>query len=81
MSEAAYDLVVLDLKMPDMNGMDVLAEIKASWPDVKVIIVTGYASVDNAVQSIQEGAVDFLPKPFTSSELVAAAVGATEEVA
>jgi len=70
--------MLLDLKMPDMNGMEVLAKIKANWPDVKVIVVTGYASIDNAVQSIQEGAVDFLPKPFTSSELVAAAVGATE---
>jgi DNA-binding response OmpR family regulator len=76
MEYAAYDLVLLDLRMPDMNGMQVLQAIKERWPEVKVIIITGYASIDSAVESIRNGAEEYLPKPFTPSELVAAAVEA-----
>jgi CheY-like chemotaxis protein len=73
---APYDLVFLDLRMPDMNGMEVLRAIKERWPEVKVIVITGYASVESAVETIQNGAEEYLPKPFTPSELVAAAVEA-----
>ncbi len=64
-----YDLVLLDMKMSDGNGLDVLQRIKAKRPDLRVIIVTGYASVDTAVEAIQKGASDYMPKPFTPEEL------------
>jgi DNA-binding NtrC family response regulator len=64
-----YDLVLLDMRMPDGNGMDVLQKIKAKKPELRVVIVTGYASIDTAVEAIQKGASDYMPKPFTPDEL------------
>ena len=64
-----YDLVLLDLKMPDGNGMDVLQRIKAKRPDLRVVIVTGYGSTDTAAEAVQKGASDYMPKPFTPAEL------------
>ncbi len=64
-----YDLVLLDMKMSDGNGIDVLQRIKAKRPDLRVVIVTGYASIDTAVDAIQKGASDYIPKPFTPDEL------------
>jgi DNA-binding response OmpR family regulator len=64
-----YDLVLLDMKMTDGNGMDVLQKIKAKKPNQRVVIVTGYASIDTAVEAIQKGASDYMPKPFTPDEL------------
>jgi len=64
-----YDLVLLDMKMSDGNGIDVLQKIKARRPDLRVVIVTGYASIDTAVDAIQKGASDYMPKPFTPDEL------------
>jgi DNA-binding NtrC family response regulator len=64
-----YNLVLLDMKMSDGNGLEVLQRIKAKRPDLRVIIVTGYASVDTAVEAIQKGASDYMPKPFTPEEL------------
>ena len=66
-----YDLVMLDMRMSDGNGMDVLQKIKAKRPDLRVVIVTGYASIDTAVEAIQKGASDYMPKPFTPDELYA----------
>lgn len=64
-----YDLVLLDMKMSDGNGMEVLERIKAKRPDLRVVIVTGYASIDTAVEAIQKGASDYMAKPFTPDEL------------
>ena len=64
-----YDLVLLDMRMSDGNGMDVLQKIKAKRPELRVVIVTGYASIDTAVEAIQKGASDYMPKPFTPDEL------------
>jgi DNA-binding NtrC family response regulator len=64
-----YDLVLLDMKMSDGNGLDVLQRIKAKRPNLRVVIVTGYASVDTAVEAIQKGASDYMAKPFTPEEL------------
>jgi DNA-binding NtrC family response regulator len=64
-----YDLVLLDMRMSDGNGMDVLQKIKAKKPELRVVIVTGYASIDTAVEAIQKGASDYMPKPFTPDEL------------
>ncbi len=58
------DLIVLDLKMPGMNGVDLLREIKSHDQDILVILLTGHASVDSAVNAMKAGAFDYLEKPF-----------------
>lgn len=65
----APDLVFLDLKMPGLSGMEVLAQVLEHEPTIVVIVITGYATVDSAVEAMKKGAFDFLPKPFTPDEL------------
>ena len=64
------DLVITDLRMPGLDGMGLLEKIKASQPDLPVIVLTGYASVDSAVEAMQKGASDYLAKPFSGEELL-----------
>lgn len=64
-----YDLIFLDLKMPDKDGMDILLSIKENYPDTPVIMITGYATIDKAVEATKLGAYQFIPKPFTPEEL------------
>ncbi|MDQ7826502.1 MAG: response regulator [Candidatus Eremiobacteraeota bacterium] len=63
------DLVLLDLKMPGMSGIEVLEKIKQIEPDTIVIVITGFATIESAVEAIKKGAYDFLPKPFKGNEL------------
>jgi len=65
----SYDLVLLDLRMPQIDGLEVLAEVRKRRTDLEVIIVTGYSTIDSAVRSVKLGAHDYLPKPFTPDEL------------
>ncbi|MBD3223361.1 MAG: response regulator [Caldithrix sp.] len=65
-----YDFLFVDLKMPAMNGVDVCKSAKHLRPDIDVIIITGYASVDTAVETMKYGAMDYVQKPFTEEELV-----------
>lgn len=58
------DCIVTDLKMQQMDGLELLDKVQASWPDTKLLIVTGYATVDNAINALQKGAVHYLPKPL-----------------
>jgi len=69
MAREAYDLVLLDLVMPDQNGVEILKRLKAMHPQTQVIIITGYGTIAAAVETIKLGAFDFLPKPFTPDEL------------
>ena len=62
-------IVLLDLKLPDMSGLDVLEEILAAEIPTYVVIITAYATIDTAVQAIKIGAFDYLPKPFTSAQI------------
>jgi signal transduction histidine kinase len=62
------DIVFVDLKMPGMSGFDVIKEIQSFDPTIIAIVITGYATVDTAVEAIKQGAYDFLPKPFTPDE-------------
>ncbi len=64
-----YDVAIIDLRMPGLDGMDVLRQVKDSNPHTRVIIITGYSSVPTAVEAMQLGAADYLPKPFTPKEL------------
>ena len=67
--QKAYALVVLDLKIPEVNGLELLKAIRDRRPETMVIIITGYASIETAVEASRMGAVDYLPKPFTPEEI------------
>ena len=69
--QKAYDLVLTDLRMPDIGGMRVLRDIKRARPGLPVVMITGYASVPSAVQAVKLGAVEILEKPFSPDGLVA----------
>lgn len=71
-----YDLVMTDLRMPDVSGMRVLRDIKRAKPGMPVIMITGYGSVQTAVQALKLGAADYIEKPFTPEELTAMVQGA-----
>ena len=70
--QISYDVILLDLKLPDMDGMGILARLREGTPDTKVIMMTGYASVENAVSAMKLGAFDYLSKPFSADELILA---------
>ena len=65
-----YDLVLTDIRMPEIGGMRILRDIKRSKPALPVVIFTGYATVQSAVQAMKLGAADFVEKPFTPDMLV-----------
>lgn len=64
-----YDLILLDLKMPKRSGMEVLDSIKRTNPNLPVIMITGYGTIETAVEATRLGAFNFIPKPFTPEEL------------
>lgn len=70
MSHSDYDVVLLDVKMPEMDGIQTLAEIKRLTPKTEVIILTGHANMEAAVQGMELGAFDYLIKPVEISELI-----------
>ena len=67
-----FDLVLTDLKMPDVDGIEVLRSINENRPATEVIIVTGYQTVDTAVKAIKLGAFNYIEKPFTPDTLISA---------
>jgi PAS domain S-box-containing protein len=64
-----FDIVLLDLMMPGMSGMDTLAHVRELHPDTVVIVITGYATLDHAVEAMKKGAFDFIAKPFSPQDL------------
>jgi len=78
--KSSYDLVISDIKMPDMSGVEVLRHIKETDPSVPVIMVTAYASAETAVEALRLGAYDYLTKPFKLEELKANIRNALEKV-
>ncbi len=67
-----FDLLVADLRLPDINGMEVIKKIKAQKPETEVIVITGYGTTATAVEAMKLGVHDFLPKPFTEDQIKAA---------
>jgi CheY-like chemotaxis protein len=70
LKEKQYDLVLSDIKMPGMSGVEALEKMKQEVPDITVVMFTGYSSVETARDSMKLGAADYLPKPFTPEELL-----------
>jgi DNA-binding NtrC family response regulator len=68
-SPGRFNLVITDLNMPGADGFAVLMEAKRATPDCAVVIVTGYATLDSAIQAVRVGAYDFLPKPFSLADV------------
>lgn len=66
---APFDLIITDLMMPGISGLELLERLKGTRPQVTVIMITGYPTIRTAVQSVKLGAFDYLPKPFTPAEL------------
>ena len=68
---AQPDVVLVDLRMPGKSGIDIVKAVKASHPDIEVVLMTAYATIATAVDAIKQGAFDYLPKPFTAGQLQA----------
>jgi two-component system NtrC family response regulator len=78
LQQADYDVLLLDIKLPDTDGMQVLADVRQTHPQMPVVVMTGYASVQNAVAAMKRGAFDYLPKPFSEDELAHSVARAIE---
>lgn len=76
--QRTYDLVLTDIRMPEIGGMRILRDIKRVKPSLPVVIITGYATVQSAVQAMKLGATDYLEKPFTPDELLKAVASALD---
>ncbi len=80
LKEGRFDLLITDLMMPEVDGMEVLHHAKKLHPDIMVIIITGYASLETAIQAVKEGAYDYLRKPFRLEELKISVDNACEKI-
>lgn len=76
--ERTIDVIILDLKMPGMGGLEALRRIRASSPDIKVIVLTGHGKVDSGIEGMRAGATDYLLKPV-AIETLCTAIEATVE--
>jgi DNA-binding NtrC family response regulator len=79
MDEESFDLALVDLRMPGLDGIEVLEKIKGRRPQTRVIIFTGYGSIITAVEAMKRGATDYLNKPFSPNELKAGVKKALED--
>lgn len=72
MEQGPVDVVLLDMRMPGMNGMAVLKAIKAQWPEIEVIVITGNPSIESAKEAVALGAYDYLAKPICPDDVIQA---------
>jgi DNA-binding NtrC family response regulator len=72
MERDPFDVVLLDLRMPGMDGMAVLEKIKEKWPESEVIVITGYPSIESAKEAVRRGAYDYIAKPVGPDEVISA---------
>jgi two-component system response regulator AtoC len=77
----AFNLVFLDLRLPDINGMEILSRIKERHEDTEIIIITGHGSIDSAIEAIKKGAYHYVTKPFKLEEIKVLAARAKEKIA
>ena len=75
-NQKMFDLLVADLRLPDIDGMEVIRQVKRRRPDTEVLVITGYSTVTTAVEAMKLGASDYLSKPFTEDEFLSAVKGA-----
>ena len=75
-----FDLIITDLMMPGANGLEVLTETRKIDPDILVVLITGFASLETAVQAIREGAYDYITKPFKLEEIKIIVNNAREKI-
>jgi DNA-binding NtrC family response regulator len=73
MEQSPADVILLDLRMPGLDGMDVLKTIKQRWPDSEVVVITGYPTIESAKEAVRLGACDYIAKPVGPEEVVKAA--------
>lgn len=78
--ESPADLVITDVRMPGMSGLDLLRHLRENHPDMEVMLITGYATIEGAVEAVKTGAQEYLAKPFTADELLAAVGRALEKL-
>jgi len=67
--DAHFDIILVDLMMPGLSGMEVLSSVRENHPDTIVIVITGYATLEHSIEAMKKGAFDFIPKPFTPDQL------------
>ncbi|MBI5533553.1 MAG: sigma-54-dependent Fis family transcriptional regulator [Deltaproteobacteria bacterium] len=80
LEEGPVDVVVTDLKMPGASGLDLIRHVRDNFKSTEVLMITGYPSVEGAVEAVKTGADDYLSKPFTDEELLTAVKGAFEKL-
>ncbi len=68
--EEDFNLLIADIRLPDMNGMDVIKQVQQHTPDTKFIVITGFVSTSVAVDAMNTGVIDFLPKPFSEGQII-----------
>ena len=80
MAEVPFDVVLSDIRLPDRDGLEVLKKIKKDYPGTQVILITGYATLDQAVEAVKQGAFYYLAKPFTPDQVSAVVERAVEQL-
>ena len=70
LKEESFDIVITDIKMPELSGIELLEIVRKEYPEITVIVITGYSTVETAVEAMKLGAFDYLPKPFTSDQVI-----------
>ena len=70
LEKEAVDLVILDVWLPNMGGIDVLKRVRGGWPDIEVVVISGHANINMAVQAVKIGAFDFLEKPLSLEKTI-----------
>lgn len=76
MCDGRFDVVLLDMRLPGMDGLQVLRAIKERWPQSEVVMVTGYPSIETAKEAVKLGAYDYLAKPVVPETVIRATTGA-----
>ena len=70
LEQEAFDLVICDIRMPGMDGFELLDHIKTNYPDLTMVMLTAFSNIESAVKAIKKGAYDFIPKPFEQDEII-----------